>query len=255
MKVNDEEQADGNVKEKGDKEMNCFGEGAAVEAKRYIENPDFSLEGIGRIDGHVWALILSARPDYVKYCPFERFDAADWVLLLSNRPELAKKISFHGLDWCEVRELPYGQRHITQSDEFEPYGRLEYILDKDRTFKRAVITGICEIPCHIDSLKIPSIVDDHFVFSIRSLKILSKQCRDCYRGSIHECQNGVYSLHRLEIEEGIEEIADYALGGLSVETLILPESAVAIGEHAFEDELGGMLCRKILKGGKKLERK
>ena len=81
-------------------------ESAVVKARRFVENPDFSHEGIGRLDGHAWALILSARPDYEKYCPFDRFDAADWVTVLTSHPELAKNIRFHGVPLPDVDDFP-----------------------------------------------------------------------------------------------------------------------------------------------------
>ena len=212
--------------------MNYFGEGAAVEAKRFIEKPDFRMEVIGRFDGQVWALILSARPDYAKYCPFERFNASDWVTLLTNRPEMAKNIKCDGVYWWYKGECPKGRRHITQTDVLEPYGRLEYVMDESRdSFNPvAVITGICEMPLGVESLKIPSQVDGIPVAKIQSLKILSKRWRN---NRVEGAYDGVNPF-RLEIAEGIEEIADYAFSGLTVTTLIIPESAQKIGEHAFD---------------------
>ena len=238
--------------------MNYFGEGAAVEAKRFIEKPDFRMEVIGRFDGQVWALILSARPDYAKYCPFERFNASDWVTLLTNRPEMAKNIKCDGVYWWYKGECPKGRRHITQTDVLEPYGRLEYVMDENSWKPAAVITGICEIPFDVKSLKIPSKVDGFPVTKIQSLKILSKRWR--YH-RFDRAWDGIGPF-RLEIAEGIEEIADYAFIGLTITTLIIPKSAVRIGVHAFDGSgsptwgNGSLfLADEIFQGGRKLERK
>jgi len=207
-----------------------------VQARRFIERPVLTVGAIGGLNGHVWALIVSEKPELARYCPFEYFDANDWIMVLSACPDLAKDVSIMGICAHDSNSQRIVSR-ISREDVLVPYGRLAYtVLADDRS---AVVTGIADYPCHADALIVPAEVDGYRVTTIRSLERLSARCATCGE------------LAFLEIEDGVIEIDDYAFRGLSVAQLILPASVTKIGDRAF-DEMSK--CGEVIHGGRKMER-
>jgi len=203
-------------------------------AHSFVENGDFSPDSIGVISSHVWALIVTIIPQCAKFCPFERFKAEDWILVLTRCPSIGINLKWRG--FCLTNYYIQWQTrcpHVTQVDVLEPYGRLEYVF-RGLDCGDVIITGIYDYPYLADRLVIPSEVDHHKVVAIQSLECRTESVRK------HSL------LKKLEISEGVVEILDCAFRDMSVETLMIPKSAVKFGRGAFE---GMLRCDNILQDG------
>ena len=200
-------------------------EPALIEAQRYIENPDFSLEGIGRLDGHVWALIMSARPDYAKYCPFERFDAGDWITLLTNRPELLKKINYRGIGLQNHKMNPGEQNDCKEALssiaeamfylEKDEYG--EYVHDYEKFWDivsrldgRSLALLISECPKEFYESDIERHNVDLGKLDVSDWKMLLARCPKMSDSLSFECEDSIWEFGaRISKEELAPDIRWY----------------------------------------------